>query len=181
MSCAAKNSASRVDTVKPSVFTLLRARSSRSPSCSIQLGNSWAKRLSACSARATGSSSPDAGPFDMARLRRCGGEMTSWSAYVATEGSSLRDFDISSRSRSGVEAMQAIKIDARAAPSFRSGVAGGIVAAAVRAEIAFCPDEASWIGDHVDDAVVQRGGRDRLHHELGHARIPRSRHAPALG
>src|SRR5665213_2168269 len=49
------------------------------------------------------------------------------------------------------------------------GVAG--IAPAVRAEIGLGLDERARIGDHVEDALIQPLGRDRLGQEFGHAGV----------
>ncbi|PHJ89164.1 hypothetical protein VF08_37840, partial [Nostoc linckia z8] len=56
-------------------------------------------------------------------------------------------------------------------------IARTVVAAAIRSEKSFGLDERSRIDHHVEDALVERLGRDRLGEELGDACIARFQHA----
>ena len=63
----------------------------------------------------------------------------------------------------------------------RPGVIRRAVTAPVGTEIGLGLDESPWIGDDAENPLMESLGRDRLDHELGHARIAGGGHAPALG
>src|SRR3954447_26588536 len=60
-------------------------------------------------------------------------------------------------------------------------IGGGYVAAPVRAEIGLGLDERAGTGDHVEDALVEALGRDRLGQKFGDAGIAGHRDAGLLG
>src|SRR6266851_7343914 len=55
--------------------------------------------------------------------------------------------------------------------SFRAGVVHGRIAPAIWTEIVFRFDEWTWIDHDIDNALIERFGRDRLCQELGDAGV----------
>src|SRR2546423_3455341 len=189
MSCAALNKASRVFLVKPFAQTCLRARSRRSHSSSIQDENWPEICVSAASARPTGSSGGSVSlTVNTARRSLFGGLITSWSAKVATEGCGslffcmTRSCSVSARDLCFVEqGSLSDDVGAAAFGALRPDVIGIDVAPPVAAQIALGLDEGARITDHIEDALIERLGRDRLGHEFGDAGVACRHHAPLLG
>src|SRR5450631_60715 len=195
MSWAARNSSSREKSVKPFLRMLAWAAASRSASTDIQFLNSPDRPASAFSARAIGSSRYLSATRRSTLRSGLGCVITLWSAKDLTfivpglslvivvssvaRGSNSRPL----HSRSSLVEQRRLRKDFRFAADAALGSDIGVdgVATAVGAEIGFGLDERSGIGDHVENALVEPLGRDRLGQKLGHAGVARDRDAALLG
>src|SRR6202171_4201103 len=190
MSWAARNSSSRVASVKPFLSIAAWAHKSRSVSIPIQFLNSPDRPARAFSARATGSSRSLSATRRRTLRKGLGCVITWWSAKVSIWSVPGLSFammvSFGSPPLNGgaglVEQRGLLKnfdLAAEATLGADIGVAG--IAPPVRAEIGLGLDEGARIGDDVEDALIKPLGRDRLCKEFGHAGVTRHRHAPLLG
>src|SRR6267154_1746992 len=195
MSWAARNSSSRVESVKPSLRISAWAAVSLSASIAIQFLNSPDRPARAFSARAIGSSRSLSATRRSTLRSGLGCVITLWSAKDLTcivPGLSLV-IVVSSvarasnsrplHSRSGLVEQRRLRKDFRFAADAALGADIGVggIAPAVRAEIGFGLDERAGIGDHVENALIEPLGRDRLGQKLGHAGVARDRDAALFG
>src|SRR5450432_398710 len=200
MSWAARNSSSREKSVKPFLRMLAWAAASRSASTDIQFLNSPDKPASAFSARAMGSSRSLSATRRSTLRSGLGCVITLWSAKDLTcivpglslvimvssvaRGSNGRPLHSRSlNSRSCLVEQRRLRKHFRFAADAALGADIGVggVATAVGAEIGFGLDERAGIGDHVENALVEPLGRDRLGQKLGHAGVARHGDAALLG